>query len=138
MQGASTIIRNPDLEGQAALKAFSYDYSYWSIDETNPDNFADQERVFKDLGTNILDNAFGGAYFWSRLLARSLFPAVLRLWRSKLTHLPLFQVSIVVYLHTDRQELEKVTVCSDTEPTKVRINLVFFCLSSLAYCRFSN
>lgn len=56
------MIRNPALEGSAALKAFSYDYSYWSIDHSVPENYADQERVFKDLGLNILDNAFNGAY----------------------------------------------------------------------------
>lgn len=60
MTGPTTVIKNPALEGAAALKQFSYDYSYWSIDESNPENYADQERVFKDLGTNILDNAFTG------------------------------------------------------------------------------
>lgn len=60
MQGPTTVIRNPALEGAAGLKPFSYDYSYWSIDQSNPENFADQERVFKDLGVTILDNAFAG------------------------------------------------------------------------------
>lgn len=60
MTGPTTVIRNPALEGPAAFKQFSYDYSYWSIDESNPENYADQERVFKDLGINILDNAFTG------------------------------------------------------------------------------
>ena len=65
MTGPTTVIKNPALEGAAALKQFSYDYSYWSIDESNPENYADQERVFKDLGTNILDNAFTGmACLW--------------------------------------------------------------------------
>lgn len=54
------MIRNPALEGSAALKGFSFDYSYWSIDHSVPENYADQQRVFKDLGVNILDNAFTG------------------------------------------------------------------------------
>lgn len=54
------MIRNPALEGSAALKGFSFDYSYWSIDHSVPENYADQERVFKDLGVTILDNAFTG------------------------------------------------------------------------------
>jgi len=72
MQGQATLIRNPVLEGQAALKSFSYDYSYWSIDESNPENFADQHRVFKDLGTNILDNAFSGTRFRAALCGHSI------------------------------------------------------------------
>lgn len=60
MQGQSTIIRNPAEEGTNAYKSFSFDYSYWSVDENNKENYADQERVFKDLGINILDNAFKG------------------------------------------------------------------------------
>ena len=60
MQGQSTVIRNPAIEGPASFKSFSYDYSYWSIDQSNPENYADQERVFKDLGINILENAFAG------------------------------------------------------------------------------
>lgn len=60
MKGQSTIIRNPAEEGQNATKVFSFDYSYWSVDDSNPENYADQERVFNDLGINILDNAFKG------------------------------------------------------------------------------
>jgi hypothetical protein len=80
MQGPSTVIRNPALEGAAALKAFSYDYSYWSIDESNPENFADQDRVFLDLGTNILDNAFSGTATSTLQNGRLFRPAVATLY----------------------------------------------------------
>jgi hypothetical protein len=44
---------------EAREKTFSFDYSYWSFD-TADENFASQERVFLDLGTNVLENAWEG------------------------------------------------------------------------------
>ncbi|KAJ3648828.1 hypothetical protein Zmor_020600 [Zophobas morio] len=40
-------------------KEFAFDYSYWSHDEKSP-NFASQERVYNDLGTEVVDCAFEG------------------------------------------------------------------------------
>lgn len=40
-------------------KEFTFDYSYWSHDDNSP-NFASQERVYSDLGTEVVDCAFEG------------------------------------------------------------------------------
>lgn len=40
-------------------KEFTFDYSYWSHDE-NSTNFASQEKVYKDLGTEVVECAFQG------------------------------------------------------------------------------
>ncbi|CAH2255598.1 kinesin KIF16B isoform X2 [Pelobates cultripes] len=45
--------------GRDRTKTFTYDFSYFSADSKNP-NFASQERVFKDLGTDVLKSAFVG------------------------------------------------------------------------------
>lgn len=44
---------------EAKEKNFSFDYSYWSFD-TADENYASQERVFLDLGTSVLENAWEG------------------------------------------------------------------------------
>ena len=52
-------------------KNFAFDYSYWSFDGFKVESdgyfspepgsrFADQKKVFNDLGVGILDNAFKG------------------------------------------------------------------------------
>ncbi|XP_048586357.1 kinesin-like protein KIF16B isoform X2 [Nematostella vectensis] len=41
------------------VKDFSFDYSYWSADERSR-HFVNQERVFKDLGTDVVKAAFEG------------------------------------------------------------------------------
>lgn len=40
-------------------KEFTYDYSYWSHDSADK-NFASQEEVYNDLGTEVVDCAFEG------------------------------------------------------------------------------
>jgi kinesin family protein 1 len=62
MDGPTTIIKHPTItDGPNAVKVFSFDYSYWSYDTTsNKKNYADQQRVFQDLGLDILNNAFEG------------------------------------------------------------------------------
>ncbi|KOX77052.1 Kinesin-like protein KIF16B [Melipona quadrifasciata] len=40
-------------------KDFTFDHSYWSFD-TNDDNYASQEEVFYDLGTDVIESAFEG------------------------------------------------------------------------------
>jgi len=69
MEGATTTIINPDSQEP---KTFTFDYSYWShdgftVDENQisvPDgpssDYADQKRVFNDIGVEILNNAFNG------------------------------------------------------------------------------
>ncbi|XP_048374656.1 kinesin-like protein KIF1B isoform X4 [Sphaerodactylus townsendi] len=59
MQGNSTSILNPKNPKEAA-KSFSFDYSYWS--HTSPDDpcFASQNRVYNDIGQEMLLHAFEG------------------------------------------------------------------------------
>lgn len=40
-------------------KEFTFDYSYWSHDENSP-NYASQDQVYKDLGTEVVECAFQG------------------------------------------------------------------------------
>uniref|UniRef100_A0A182J8M9 Kinesin motor domain-containing protein n=1 Tax=Anopheles atroparvus TaxID=41427 RepID=A0A182J8M9_ANOAO len=51
-----------DLASRAAVDPsndFTFDHSYWSVDERDP-HFTQQETVFDDLGTEIVDCAFQG------------------------------------------------------------------------------
>ena len=69
MNGATTTILHPDSEES---RAFTFDHSYWSHDGFEADEagylrpagdssaYASQERVFADLGTGLLDNAWAG------------------------------------------------------------------------------
>ncbi|XP_060114913.1 kinesin-like protein KIF1B isoform X2 [Heteronotia binoei] len=59
MQGNSTSILNPKNPKEPA-KSFSFDYSYWS--HTSPDDpcFASQNRVYNDIGKEMLLHAFEG------------------------------------------------------------------------------
>ncbi|XP_076448715.1 kinesin-like protein KIF28 isoform X2 [Babylonia areolata] len=70
MQGSMTAIQNPDTPREEP-KRFSFDYSYWSHDgyvtgekgvlEAAPGSvYASQDRVFRDLGQGVLNNAFQG------------------------------------------------------------------------------
>merc|ERR1719421_1495197 len=55
MVGESTIVgdkTHPE-------KTFTYDFSYWSHNPADS-NFADQEKVMKDIGNVILNNALNG------------------------------------------------------------------------------
>uniref|UniRef100_A0A8B9JE85 plus-end-directed kinesin ATPase n=1 Tax=Astyanax mexicanus TaxID=7994 RepID=A0A8B9JE85_ASTMX len=59
MQGNSTTILNPKAPKESP-KSFSFDYSYWS--HTSPDDptFASQNRVYNDIGKEMLQHAFEG------------------------------------------------------------------------------
>ncbi|KAJ5937508.1 hypothetical protein N7454_003850 [Penicillium verhagenii] len=69
MKGAQTVINQPPgvqdssrKGGKGAVegpKTFAFDRSYWSFDKNSP-NYAGQDNLFDDLGTPLLDNAFGG------------------------------------------------------------------------------
>jgi hypothetical protein len=69
MTGSSTTIRDPE-DPSAEPKLFSFDFSYWSHDcfDTNAEGvmvpktskYADQQKVFDDLGRGVLTNAFAG------------------------------------------------------------------------------
>lgn len=62
MEGNKTIISKPVTPGQKPMeesKAFTFDQSYWSADKDDAD-YADQERVYNDLGRELLDHAFNG------------------------------------------------------------------------------
>ncbi|KAI8090253.1 uncharacterized protein B0P05DRAFT_464203 [Gilbertella persicaria] len=63
MEGNQTIItKPPDHKGNRDMedvKAFTFDKSYWSADKNDP-SYADQNRVYNDLGEELLDHAFDG------------------------------------------------------------------------------
>ncbi|CAG7725010.1 unnamed protein product [Allacma fusca] len=67
IEGKKTRILNtkvPDAKqlGESArekYRDFTFDYSYWSFDSQD-DHFATQEQVFKDLGLDVVGNAFEG------------------------------------------------------------------------------
>ncbi|CAF3793982.1 unnamed protein product [Rotaria sordida] len=71
MQGKSTFIIDPKAP-QDEPKQFSFDYSYWSHDgfvelpsgileaDNSLSPYASQQRVFDDLGRDVLKNAFDG------------------------------------------------------------------------------
>ncbi|KAK3710528.1 hypothetical protein QZH41_009354, partial [Actinostola sp. cb2023] len=46
-------------ERKHAVKDFSFDYSYWSADDTS-NHFVTQQKVYKDLGTDVVKSAFEG------------------------------------------------------------------------------
>jgi kinesin family protein 1 len=68
MSGTSTSLIDPS--GKGAPKTFTFDYSYWSFDGFGTDptglcvptspQYADQRRVFDDLGVGVVRNAFLG------------------------------------------------------------------------------
>ncbi|OBZ85442.1 hypothetical protein A0J61_06508 [Choanephora cucurbitarum] len=63
MEGNQTIItKPPDHKGNRDMedvKAFTFDKSYWSADKNDP-TYADQDRVYNDLGEDLLNHAFDG------------------------------------------------------------------------------
>ncbi|XP_069464444.1 kinesin-like protein KIF16B isoform X2 [Ambystoma mexicanum] len=66
MEGNKTTITNLKMPdgisgdlGRERMKTFTYDFSYFSADSTSL-NFASQEMVFKNLGTDVLTSAFEG------------------------------------------------------------------------------
>ncbi|XP_035212059.1 kinesin-like protein unc-104 isoform X4 [Stegodyphus dumicola] len=61
MSGNTTTIVNPKAPSNSkdSTKSFNYDYSYLSLDPTDP-AFASQETVYKDIGEEMLLHAFEG------------------------------------------------------------------------------
>ncbi|KAG2468585.1 kinesin-like protein KIF1C [Polypterus senegalus] len=59
MQGNSTCITNPK-QPKDAPKTFTFDYSYWSHTTAEDPDFASQQRVYKDIGEEMLLHAFEG------------------------------------------------------------------------------
>ncbi|CDJ30039.1 uncharacterized protein EMH_0026470 [Eimeria mitis] len=69
MEGKSTTIENKD-DAKNPSKTFSFDYSYWSHDGFEVDGtgycrptstkYADQHRVYQDVGKDVLNNSFEG------------------------------------------------------------------------------
>ncbi|XP_037076336.1 kinesin-like protein unc-104 [Pollicipes pollicipes] len=58
MDGNTTTITNPK-QINDNVKSFNFDYSYWSIEPSAP-QFSSQERVYLDIGVEMLDHAFEG------------------------------------------------------------------------------
>ncbi|XP_015585047.1 kinesin-like protein Klp98A isoform X3 [Cephus cinctus] len=65
MDGKRTRIFNTKTPGSCRdidkekYKDFTFDHSYWSFD-ANDENYASQEEVFYDLGTDVIESAFEG------------------------------------------------------------------------------
>nr|XP_046253874.1 kinesin-like protein KIF1B isoform X9 [Scatophagus argus] len=59
MQGNTTTISNPKAPKEPA-KTFSFDYSYWSHTTPEDPSFASQNRVYNDIGKEMLEHAFEG------------------------------------------------------------------------------
>ncbi|XP_013871220.1 kinesin-like protein KIF1C isoform X3 [Austrofundulus limnaeus] len=59
MQGNTTTILNPKAPKEPA-KTFSFDYSYWSHTTPEDSCFASQNRVYNDIGKEMLEHAFEG------------------------------------------------------------------------------
>ncbi|XP_041094165.1 kinesin-like protein KIF1C isoform X3 [Polyodon spathula] len=59
MQGSSTCITNPK-QPKEDPKSFAFDYSYWSHTTAADPDFASQQRVYKDIGEEMLLHAFEG------------------------------------------------------------------------------
>lgn len=68
MNGATTTVVDP--AGRMPPKSFTFDYSYWSFDGFTTNSagvcvpasprYADQQRLFDDLGAGVVKNAFLG------------------------------------------------------------------------------
>merc|ERR1719265_936163 len=54
MSGNSTSVQM-----QPQPKTFTYDFSYWSFNESDP-NYASQDTVMNDIGVVVLENALKG------------------------------------------------------------------------------
>jgi len=59
MDGATTVISNPK-QPQENPKSFNFDYSYWSHTSPSDERFINQQRVYRDLGVEMLQHAFDG------------------------------------------------------------------------------
>ncbi|CDI75167.1 kinesin, putative [Eimeria praecox] len=69
MEGKSTTIENKD-DAKNPSRTFAFDYSYWSHDGFEVDDtgycrptsakYADQHRVYQDVGKDVLNNSFEG------------------------------------------------------------------------------
>ena len=60
MQGKSTSISHPDkLFDKNSTRTFTFDYSYWSMDSSQP-QFSSQDHVYRDMGRDMLNHAFDG------------------------------------------------------------------------------
>jgi len=57
MDGNQTIITNPETNTE---KAFTFDFSYDSFADSSDPNHASQDTVWKDLGEDVLENAWKG------------------------------------------------------------------------------
>lgn len=62
MNGNTTSITNPKAPPgtKDAIKSFNYDYSYFSMDSNDTDNYSSQIMVYKDIGEEMLEHAFEG------------------------------------------------------------------------------
>ena len=57
MNGQKTTLQDPS--GKETARDFSFDYSYWSFNPVDA-HFADNPKVYRDLGVFVLENAIAG------------------------------------------------------------------------------
>lgn len=65
MDGKKTRLMKPSKQPSSLRENFhdfTFDFSYWSLDE-NDGHFVNQDQVFQDLGTDVVDCAFQGYNF---------------------------------------------------------------------------
>lgn len=65
MDGKKTRLMKPSKQPSTLrdnFHDFTFDFSYWSLDE-NDGHFVNQDQVFQDLGTDVVDCAFQGYNF---------------------------------------------------------------------------
>lgn len=71
MNSNQTSVKGTSGDSTASEKSFAFDHSYWSFDgfKTEPSgylspskgsNYIDQKRIYSDLGSQIVKNAFDG------------------------------------------------------------------------------
>ncbi|CAL8236588.1 unnamed protein product, partial [Boreogadus saida] len=65
MNGNQTLLHPANLnlskdDPRTQPKVFAYDHCFWSMDESQTDVYAGQDKVFQCLGDSLLDNAFLG------------------------------------------------------------------------------
>lgn len=99
----------PDGSGGGAAKAFSFDHSYWSFDKNDP-NYAGQQRLYEDLGVELLNHSFNG-YNTCIVACKSNGPSKLciaTLEKMTIPHLVLRRLTLVLHMmlrnrRTDRK-----------------------------------
>ena len=63
MEGKTTFITNPEDQVE---KPFTFDYSYNSFVGRDDPSYASQTTVWQDIGEDVLNQAWQGAFVWAQ------------------------------------------------------------------------